>query len=190
MSKGEKSSTTSAISKTKDVVSEKRNMSSRRKLVIGIFSACLIILIAGLLAVFSYKKKDYTSTDMVFACKSDQKLINDFREALRSDSIKSLQEMADKVKTKPGYDKDPNCLYIILESDIKNGIYNNAKGDYDNLIRLNQERPGVLLEDINNGVGVNFEVLASKMEFLKKLDEQVQKNNINQFINPADAGNE
>jgi hypothetical protein len=173
------------VNQTKDPVTlvSVKKTNKKKPLLIVVFIV-VIVLFASAIAIYTDKDKN-ESPQVVYACKDDVALIEEFKTASKNDNIDELQKVADKVRAKQGFESDPNCLFIITENDINRAAYDDAKSNLDKLKASNTASPGVLITDIYRGRAVDFTVLEDRIEYSKKLREQAIENGmINQFKRP------
>jgi hypothetical protein len=87
---------------------------------------------------------------------------------------KQLKPIAAKIQTLPGYDKDPNCLYVVTEYYIGLGDSQNARTYFDKLSSVYDTKNGY--DPSIKGLAATPETLKLRVEWLEKQSE-IFKNN-------------
>lgn len=94
------------------------------------------------------------------------------------DNVEKLKPIAVKIEQIPGYDRNPNCVYVVLTRYMNDGDSSKARSHLDKLEKVYDTKSGFsyLL-----GPTKTMEELRKYVDFLQHRDEQFRKNNRRTF---------
>lgn len=162
--------------KVAPVSEPKHTVHSKRTIVVVVSVIGVIILSMGLVFSIYNKKKSKDTVEASDACtsKAAGDILKQASQKLAPEKTKELKPYVDKIKTLKDYDKDPNCLYLVVVYDVN--THNDAQAS-QNYSRFN--------EVYNNKVGLDSKLssesnpqenLKNKVDNLYRFKKELNSN--------------
>lgn len=137
-------------------------------MVVGLATGILVVGLTAFVLVSSRRPSDVCTSG------ANADTLGQMVQALTSNSLTEQQRLTTKLRTLSGYNRDPNCLYVLTEYEINDGDLTSAKASDAELKKVYSGRAG--FSPVLSPLAPSLTTLNSDLAYLEGLQQQAQHN--------------
>ena len=153
-----------------------------RKRKFWLYSLVLIIIVSGIIFYFVWHSRQ-SSTVAVCTTRSNSIILQQAGEAIIASNVAGQQQAVEKIQKLPNYQKDPNCLYVVVNYYISKGDTQNSSQYFAKLQSVYNPKQGFSKIFV---IPKSIATLQSNITVMK-LQAKEQKQHTTTFSNPSHA---